>query len=224
LKDMIRIQPLRLLLPCNTPTFNLSESPALEHVATASGSVVVSSYLDYTRLVIVSIIAAASENNVIGKSGTLPWSLPAELQYFRSVTAGKPVIMGRKTHESIGRLLPHRHNIVVSRSGDVHMEGLDVVPSVDDAITLAKMDGAEEAFIIGGGQMYAEALSTADRLYLTRVHAEIEGGDTFFPAFNESEWELVQSNYHEADAENPVPFTTMVYERKMRDISTAQAA
>lgn len=177
-------------------------------------SVAVSSYLDYTRAVIVSIIAAASRNNVIGKNGTLPWDLPAELQHFRSVTAGKPVIMGRKTHESIGRLLPNRHNIVVSRSGGMHTEGLDIVQSVDDALAMARSDGAEEAFVIGGEQMYAAALPLADKLYLTRVHADIEGGEAFFPAFNEAEWELAKSEDHAADEQNEYPFTVMVYERK----------
>lgn len=151
---------------------------------------------------------------MIGKDGTLPWDLPAELQHFRSVTAGKPVIMGRKTHQSIGRLLPKRHNIVVSRSGDVQMEGLDVVSSVDDALAMARSDGADEAFVIGGEQMYAAALPLADKLYLTRVHADIEGGEAFFPDFNEAEWNLVKSEEHEADEENQYAFTIMEYVRK----------
>lgn len=163
---------------------------------------------------IVSIIAAASRNNVIGKNGTLPWTLPAELQYFRSVTAGKPVIMGRKTHESIGRLLPNRHNIVVSRRGNVSMEGLDVVQSVDDALAMARSDGAEEAFVIGGEQMYTAVLPLAHKLYLTRVHADIEGGDAFFPSFYETEWELLKSEDHPADEQNAYPFTMMEYVRR----------
>ncbi len=167
---------------------------------------------------ILSVIAAVSENNVIGKGNDLAWKLPAELAYFRSVTKGKPVIMGRKTAESImkvrdGKLLPGRHNIVVSRSG-IEAPEADVVSSVEEAVDLARGDDAEEVFVIGGGQIYAEMLPHADRLYLTRVHTAIEGGDTFFPSFDETEWELQRSDDHEVDGENAIPFTTMVYERK----------
>lgn len=163
---------------------------------------------------IISLIAAVSNNNVIGKGGALPWSLPAELQYFRKVTEGKPVIMGRKTHESIGRLLPHRHNIVVSRTGNVQTEGLDIVSSVQEAVDLAGKDGVDESFVIGGEQLYAAALPMADRLYLTRVDTDVDEGNAFFPAFDEQQWELTQSNHYPADAENAHAFTTMVYERK----------
>ncbi len=171
----------------------------------------------YTRSMILSVIAAVSENNVIGKGNDLAWKLPAELAYFRSVTKGKPVIMGRKTAESImkfrnGQLLPGRHNIVISRQGITAPEA-DVVSSIDDAISLAKADGAEEVFVIGGGQIYEASLPLADRLYLTRVHTVIDEGDTFFPAFDEKVWKMLSSEKHEIDSENSIPFTKMVYER-----------
>ena len=168
---------------------------------------------------ILSVIAAVSENGVIGKRNELAWNLPDELQYFRDVTRGKPVIMGRKTAESImhvrdGKLLPARHNIVISKNHTVDPADADVVTSIDQAIDMAKEDHADEAFIIGGGQTYEMALPMADRLYLTRVHADIEGGDAFFPEFDESDWELVRSDRHEADERHAYPFTMMVYERK----------
>lgn len=168
---------------------------------------------------IVSVIAAVSENGVIGKSNELAWNLPDELQYFRDVTRGKPVVMGRKTAESImavrqGQLLPGRHNIVISANHTVAPVDADVVSTIDEAIEMAKEDHPDELFIIGGGQTYEATLPMADRLYLTRVHTDIEGGDAFFPAFNESDWELVRSDRHEADERHAYPFTMMVYERK----------
>lgn len=167
---------------------------------------------------ILSLMAAASENNVIGKNGWLPWDLPAELAHFRSLTRGKPVIMGRKTYESInarGRApLPGRHNIIVSRNADLEYPGADVVSSVEEAIELAKADGAEEACVIGGEAIYAAALPLADRIFLTRVHTVIEDGEAFFPPFDEQVWEMTGIVRHEADAENALPFSMMVFERR----------
>ena len=166
---------------------------------------------------LLSLIAAVSDNNVIGQKNDLPWYLPAELKWFKEVTTGHPVIMGRKTCASIlarrGSMLPNRRNIVVShRIGSV--DGADVVPSIDEALTLAEQEGAEEAFIIGGERMYAEGLSKANRLYLTRVHTVIEDGDAFFPEFDEGEWGVVSSEEHQSDGENAIPFTKIVYERR----------
>jgi len=167
---------------------------------------------------ILSLMAAASENNVIGKNGWLPWDLPAELAHFRSLTRGKPVIMGRKTYDSInarGRApLPGRHNIIVSRNADLEYPGADVVSSVEEAIELARADGAEEACVIGGEAIYGEALPLADKIFLTRVHTVIEDGEAFFPMFNEEDWQKTASEHYEADSENPLSFTMMAFERK----------
>lgn len=163
---------------------------------------------------IISLIAAASENNVIGKDNWMPWDLPAELAYFRTVTRGKTVIMGRKTYDSVGRPMPNRHNIIVSRNADLKIPDVDVVGSVEEAIELAKKDNLDEIFVIGGEQIYRAALPLADRIYLSRVHTTIEGGEAFFPAFDEAQWNLVRSEKYEADSENTISFTMMVFEKK----------
>lgn len=163
---------------------------------------------------IISLIAAASENNVIGKDHWMPWDLPAELAYFRSVTRGKTVIMGRKTYDSVGRPMPNRHNIVVSHNPDLAIPDVDVVGSIEEALELAKKDGFDEISVIGGEQIYRAALPYADRIYLSRVHTTIEGGEAFFPEFDEAEWTMISSERQEADNENAIAFTKMVYERK----------
>jgi dihydrofolate reductase len=160
----------------------------------------------------LSLIVAVSENNVIGKDDALPWSLPDDLKYFRQKTEGKPVIMGRKCYESIGRPLPNRRNIVVSRKEDLKIEGCEVVGSLEEAVEIAKGD-AEEIFVIGGAQIYELALPLAGRLYLTRVHAEIDG-DVFFPEVDENEWKEVSREEHDADQEHQDAFTFLVYERR----------
>lgn len=162
---------------------------------------------------ILSLIAAASENNVIGKAGTLPWHLPADFQYFKQVTTGKPIIMGRKTFESIGRPLPKRRNIIVTRNASFTAEGCDVVHSVEEAVKLAEQDG-EEVVVIGGEEIYKLALPLANRIHLTRVHATIEDGDAFFPEISLDEWKEVSHAEHPADGENAFAFTIIVYERK----------
>ncbi len=166
----------------------------------------------------MSIIAAASENNVIGKGGEIPWHLPDEWKYMRATTMGKPAIMGRKTYNTIQALgrapLPGRHNIIVTRNTDLQFDGADVVLSIDAAIDIARKDEPEEAFMFGGEEIYRTALPFADRLYLTRVHTTIEGGDAFFPAFDEAQWNLVRSERHEVDEKHACPFTMLLYERK----------
>lgn len=130
----------------------------------------------------ISLIAALSENRVIGKDNKLPWHLPEDLRHFKEVTSGHPVIMGRKTFESIGRLLPKRHNIVVSRDSSYVVEGATMAHSLEQALEIAKNYDQNEIFIIGGGQIFKQSLPLADRLYLTIVHTEIEG-DAFFPEY-----------------------------------------
>ena len=158
----------------------------------------------------ISIIVAASENNVIGAQGDLPWRLSDDLKRFKAVTMGKPIVMGRKTWESIGRPLPGRQNIVVTRQADFVAEGCDVVASVAGAFEAA--GGAEEIMVIGGGQLYELFLPEAQRLYLTRVHAEIDG-DAFFPEIVESEWQLVDEEPREADERNEHAYTFQRFER-----------
>jgi dihydrofolate reductase len=158
----------------------------------------------------ISIIVAASTNNVIGANGDLPWRLPDDLKHFKAITMGKPIVMGRKTWDSIGRPLPGRQNIVITRQADFVAEGCDVVASLEDAAAAAG-DG-KEVMVIGGSQIYLLALPMAERLYLTRVHAEIEG-DAFFPEIDELEWRLVGDESHSADDRNAFDYSFRTYER-----------
>jgi dihydrofolate reductase len=158
----------------------------------------------------VSIIAAVARNGVIGIGGRLPWNLPADLRQFRRLTWGKPILMGRKTHESIGKALPGRTNIVVSSDPAYRAGNCLVAHSLEEALQMAA--DAEEAMIVGGAGLYRQALPIAPRLYLTRVHADV-AGDTFFPSLTEAEWQEVEREDHEADAENPLPYSFLVLQR-----------
>ncbi len=146
----------------------------------------------------ITLVVAAAENGVIGRGGTLPWHLPADLGHFKAVTMGKPIVMGRKTWESIGRPLPGRTNIVVSGQPDYRAEGCVVVQSFEAALAAVAGDDAPEVMIIGGAALYAAALPRADRILLTRVHAVLEG-DVFFPAMADEEWAVVAAERHEPD-------------------------
>ena len=162
----------------------------------------------------LSIIVAVAENGVIGRGGTLPWHLSADLKRFRELTMGHTIVMGRRTWESIGRPLAGRRMIVVSRQPGFSM-GFDEVQtaaSLDEAIAAAQRAGDDEAFVVGGAAIYREALPRADRLYLTQVHAAIDG-DTRFPDHDLNGWRLVESTHHDADAKNNHPFSFEVYER-----------
>ena len=159
----------------------------------------------------IGLVAALSRNQVIGRKNTLPWTLPADLQRFKKITMGKPIIMGRKTFDSIGRPLPGRTNIIISRNPDFHADGVTVVDSLDAAIEAA--DQAPEVMVIGGATIYYQFLPRADRLYFTRVHTTIEDGDTFFPAYNRREWRLILDEHHPADGDNPFPYSFMTWQR-----------
>jgi len=165
----------------------------------------------------LSLICAMDENMVIGRNNALPWHLPEDLKYFKRTTMGKCIIMGRRTFESIGRPLPGRTNIIVTRSRDYEVENARVVDSLSDAIELAEnvsfIEGVDEAFVIGGAELYRHALPYVDRLHLTMVHAEIDG-DTYFPDFDVNEWEQVSREYFEADETNPYPYSICVFERR----------
>ena len=164
----------------------------------------------------LALIVAASQNNVIGKNNQLPWYLPGDLQYFKAMTLGKPVIMGRKTFESIGKPLPGRDNIVISRQADYSAEGIKLVSSLAAAIELGEsinlINGAEEVMIIGGAQIYAESLDLADRVYLTRVHRHVEG-DAFFPEMEEDQWREIAREDVSAAEPNPFDFSYLVLDR-----------
>lgn len=159
----------------------------------------------------ISIIVAASTNNVIGAQGSLPWKLPDDLKRFKQLTMGKPIVMGRLTWESIGRPLPGRKNIILTRQTGFVAEGCIVAASPAEALTAAA--DAEEIMIIGGSQAYRLFLPKARRLYLTRVHVEIDG-DAFFTEIDENAWQLVDREAHAADDANQFAFEFRTYERK----------
>ena len=158
-----------------------------------------------------SLVVAMSRNRVIGRDNQLPWRLPADLAFFKRVTLGHPVIMGRKTHESIGRALPGRQNIVVSRQAGYAAPGCTVVPSMEAAYRAA--GDAAEVSIIGGSSIFEEALADADVIYLTEVDAVVEG-DVFFPAFDRTRWRETELERHPADGRHPYPFRILKLERR----------
>ena len=165
----------------------------------------------------LALICAMSENRVIGKNNTLPWRLPEDLKYFKRTTMGSSVIMGRKTWDSIGKVLPGRTNIIVTRSPTLQIERVKMALSVPEAIELAEhtalIDGSDEAFIIGGAELYSEAMPFADRFYLTRVHAEVEG-DTFLQSFDEAAWrEISRKEYKKSDL-NPLDYSICILDKK----------
>lgn len=158
----------------------------------------------------ISLIVAASANGVIGARGELPWHLPDDFAHFKAVTMGKPIVMGRKTWESIGRALPGRSNIVVTRQAGYEAEGAVVVDSIEAALSVEE---AAEFMIIGGGQLYAELLPRADRVYLTHVDTELDG-DTFFAPLDDRDWELVSAEPHAADDRHAHAFEIRQYDRR----------
>ncbi len=159
---------------------------------------------------LISLIAALTPDRVIGRDGDLPWRIPSELRYFRTITMGKPIIMGRRNHESIGRPLPGRLNIVLTRNKAFRAEGCAVVHDIEAA--LAACDGADEIMVIGGADLYTAFLPRADRLYLTWVEATIPG-DTFFPAFDPADWTVTESRAVPAGDMSPYPLRYEVLDR-----------
>ena len=167
----------------------------------------------------LSLIVAVANGNAIGKNNQLLWHISEDLKYFRKVTTGHPVIMGRKTYESIGRPLPGRRNIVVSRGGCVEGEiknpdttSLECVTSIDKAIEIAKGNG--EFFVIGGGQLYKQTFDSADKLYITHIYSSIDGADTFFPEIDLNVWEIEWQDELKHDEENNIDFKFVIYKRK----------
>lgn len=159
-----------------------------------------------------SIIVAAAQNNAIGKENGLLWKMPEDLKFFKQKTTGHTVIMGRKTYESVGKPLPNRRNIIITRQEDYHVDGVEVVHSLDEALALCNPD--EENFIVGGAEIYSLALEKVDRIYFTLIYGEFEGADTFFPPILQDFWQLTAEDYREADEKNPYDYNFMVYEKK----------
>lgn len=162
----------------------------------------------------ISLVVAASSNNAIGKNNQLLWHLPNDLKFFKNTTWGSVVIMGRKTFESVNKPLPGRLNIVITRQASWQNEGIIKVGSLTAAIQYAEQENFKEIFIVGGGEIYKEALPLADRIYMTRVHAEIDG-DTFFPQINEEEWQLQSAQLFEADEKNKFAHTIEIWDKKL---------
>lgn len=161
----------------------------------------------------ISIIVALAENRVIGIENRLPWHLPGDMKWFRRHTLGKPILMGRKTFESLGRPLPERHNIVITGDATYQAPGATVVHSIAEAMHAA--GNVPEVMIIGGESFYRQMLPQADRLILTLVHAAVDG-DAWFPAFDWDEWREVERGDHPADDSNPYAFSFLILERRGR--------
>lgn len=159
------------------------------------------------------LIAALDRNRAIGRGNALPWHLPDDLKRFKALTLGKPVLMGRKTAESLGRALPKRRNLVLTRSGRVPFDGMEAVTSIEEALRIAESDGASELWVIGGGEVYALALPMATRMYLTHVDTVIDGCDAFFPESDVDEWRVVSREAHAADERHAFAFAFVDYAR-----------
>lgn len=159
---------------------------------------------------IVSSIVAIAENNAIGKNNQLLWHLPADLKHFKQVTSGRSIIMGRKTFDSVGKPLPNRRNIVVTRQ-DIHIEGCEVVKSVDEGLELCADE--DEVFIGGGAEIYKLAMDKTDRIYLTIVHQSFDA-DTFFPEIDYNKWKETAREDHQPDEKNKLPYSFITLERR----------
>ncbi len=158
----------------------------------------------------ISLVVAMDKNRIIGANNQLPWNLPADLAHFKRLTLNKPIVMGRKTFESIGRPLPQRRNIIVTRNVKYSAEGCEVFHSLDAA--LANLKNEEEVMVIGGGELFNQVLSQASTLYLTIVDAKVDG-DVYFPDWNANEWQEVGSQFNEADEKNPFNYTFLTLKR-----------
>ena len=164
----------------------------------------------------IAIVVAVAENRIIGADGGMPWHLPSDLRHFKETTLGKPIIMGRRTFEAIGRALPGRDNIVVTRSTDYRADGAMVARDVSSALDLARQSaenlGATEICVIGGGEIYRQTIDIADRVYLTEVHMRVEG-DTSFPALDPDDWSEVSRRRCEAGDKDSSDYSIVIYER-----------
>ncbi len=160
----------------------------------------------------ISLVVAASENNAIGKNNQLIWHLPNDLKFFKNTTWGFPVIMGRKSFESVNKPLPGRTNIVITTNPDWKAETVIVVNNLKDAIQKAAETNSKQIFIIGGGEIYKQSMDIADSIYITRVHVDVEG-DTFFPVIDESKWKLTSNQDFEADEKHAYSYSFQIWEK-----------
>lgn len=158
----------------------------------------------------LALIAALDRNHAIGRGNALPWHLPDDLRRFKALTLGKPLLMGRKTAQSLGRALPGRRNLVLTRSGQAPFAGMEAVASIDAALALA----GEALCVIGGGEVFALALPLAQRMHLTWIETAVEGADAFFPRFDAAQWRETARQEHPADAAHAVAFEFVDYERR----------
>lgn len=159
------------------------------------------------------MVMAMDKNRLIGKGGDMPWHIPSDLKYFKRVTMGKPVIMGRKTFDSLGKPLPGRPNIVVTRNKDWSVEGVQVASSLEEAFDLAKEHSTEEIMVVGGASLCAQAMPSTDRLFLTIIDHEFEGGDTWLKSYEADEWHEVSREEHDESGEGGYRYTYYVLER-----------
>lgn len=162
----------------------------------------------------LSIVVAYDQRQLIGANGSLPWHLPADLKHFRAITMGKPIVMGRRTHESIGHPLPGRTNIVITSEHGYRSAGCVIANDLDAAVAAAR-ELADEVMVIGGSTLYAATLPGADRIYLTEVHATFDG-DVYFPSYDRLRWSETERHDHAADAANPYPYSFVVLDRAGR--------
>ncbi len=162
----------------------------------------------------ISLIAAAAENYAIGQNNQLLWHLPNDLKFFKNTTWGLPVIMGRKTFESVNKPLPGRINIVITRQPNWTAKGVIVAKDVDDAFKKAAETNCKEIFVIGGGEIYWQSMGIADRIYLTRVHKEFPDADAYFPDIDEDIWKLTANEDFEADAKHAYDYSFQIWEKK----------
>jgi dihydrofolate reductase len=161
---------------------------------------------------IISLIVAASENNAIGKNNQLLWSLPNDMKFFKNTTWGMPVIMGRKTFESLKKDLPGRFNIVITRQPDLNVKNVVIAKDLNDALEKSVETNCKETFVIGGGEIYKQFIKVADRIYMTRVHTTIEG-DTYFPEIDQSKWKLVSNEDFKKDDKHAYDYSFQVWEK-----------
>lgn len=161
---------------------------------------------------LISIIAAVAENNVIGKGNSLPWHLPADLKHFKETTMGHTVIMGQKTHESIGKALPGRTNIILTFDENYKSKDCIIVTSIEEALRVASVKKESEVFIIGGASIYKQFIEMADKLYITRILHKFDG-DIFFPEIDPTKWNVKSSEKHTKTTDNPYNFNFEIYEK-----------
>ena len=163
---------------------------------------------------IISHLVAASENNVIGKDNDLPWNLPNDFKFFKNKTWGMPVVMGRKTYESMEKELPGRINIVITTSKEWKRESVTVVHTIEEGVQKAEETDCKEIFIIGGGEIFKQSMNIVNRIYLTRVHTTIENGTAFYPEFDKNQWQLVSEDPHPADEKHQFAYTFQLWEKQ----------